>query len=61
MKSFQELKRDCKKDVSAFPTVKVALVGDTATQLLSTAIRGTGFDRGFHVDLFEAEYNQVEQ
>lgn len=61
MKSFQELKRNCKKDVSAFPTVKVALVGDTATQLLSTAIRGTGIDRGFHVDLFEAEYNQVEQ
>ena len=43
------------------PVIKVALVGDTATQLLSTAIQGTGIDRGFHIDLFEAEYNQVEQ
>lgn len=61
MKSFQELKRNCKKDVSGLPSVKVALVGDTATQLLSTAIKGTGVDLGFQVVLFEAEYNQVEQ
>lgn len=61
MKSFQELKRNCKKDVSVLPPVKVALVGDTATQLLSTAIKGTGVDLGFQVVLFEAEYNQVEQ
>ena len=61
MKSFQELKRNCKKETASLPVIKVALVGDTATQLLSTAIRGTGIDRGFHIDLFEAEYNQVEQ
>lgn len=61
MKSFQELKRNCKKETASLPVIRVALVGDTATQLLSTAIRGTGVDRGFHIDLFEAEYNQVEQ
>ncbi len=61
MKTFQELKRICKKETASLPVIKVALVGDTATQLLSTAIRGTGIDRGFHIDLFEAEYNQVEQ
>lgn len=61
MKSFQELKRNCKKDVTGLPPVKVALVGDTATQLLSTAIKGTGVDLGFQIVLFEAEYNQVEQ
>lgn len=61
MKSFQELKRNCKKETASLPVIRVALVGDTATQLLSTAIRGTGVDRGFHLDLFEAEYNQVEQ
>ena len=36
-------------------------MGDTATQLLGTAIRGTGAVRGYNIDLFEAEYNQVEQ
>ena len=61
MKSFKELKRNCKQDTSTLPSIKVALVGDTATQLLSTAIQGTGVDCGFNLELFEADYNQVEQ
>jgi len=61
MKSLVQLKKNLKKDFSAFPTLKLALVGDTATQLLCTAIRGTGVDRGYRIDLFEAEYNQVER
>ena len=61
MNTLQELKRSLKGDLSGLSTVKLALVGDTATQLLSTAIRGTGAIRGYNIDLFEAEYNQVEQ
>ena len=61
MNTIQELKRSLKGDHSGLPRIKVALVGDTATQLLATAIRGTGVQRGYNVELFEAEYNQVEQ
>lgn len=61
MKTIQELKRNLKKDNSGQPTIKVALAGDTATQLLCTAIRGMGVERGYNIELFEAEYNQVEQ
>ncbi len=43
------------------PKVKMALVGDTATQFLATAICGMGIERGYNVDLFEAEYNQVDR
>lgn len=43
------------------PVIKLALVGDTATQFLATAIRGTGVERGYQINLFEAEYNQVER
>lgn len=50
-----------KGDLSGLPKIKLALVGDTSTQLLATAIRGTGAIRGYNIDLFEAEYNQVEQ
>ncbi len=50
-----------KKDLTRLPSVKLAMVGDTATQLLATAIKGTGVERGLHVNLFEAEYNQVER
>ena len=60
MNTLQELKRSLKGDLSELPRIKVALVGDTATQLLATAIRGTGAVRGYNIDLFEAEYNQVE-
>lgn len=59
--SINQLKKNLKKDLSGFPVVKVAVVGDTATQLLCTAIRGMGVERGYNIDLFEAEYNQVER
>jgi len=52
------LKLDNKGELSS---LRIALVGDTATQLLCTAIRGMGVERGYNIDLFEAEYNQVER
>jgi len=61
MSSFKELKKELRKDLSSYPSFKLAVVGDTATQLLSTAIRGVGVEHGYNLILFEAEYNQVEQ
>lgn len=60
MKNLQELKRNLKKDNSTLPTIKLALAGDTATQLLVTAIRGMGVDRGYNIHFYEADYSQVE-
>ena len=61
MKTFQELKKITKRMPADLPAIKIALTGDTATQFLATAIRGTGAERGYQIDLFEAEYNQVER
>lgn len=61
MHTFKVLKRNLKKDVSTFPILKVSLLGDSATQFLAVAIRGEGIERGYNIDLFEAEYNQVER
>lgn len=61
MITFKELKRNLKKDVSSLPTIRVSLLGDSATQFLATSIKGMGIERGYYVDLFEAEYNQVER
>jgi len=58
---FKQLKRNLKRDTSALPVIKVALLGDTATQFLATALRGVAIERGYNLDLFEAEYNQVER
>lgn len=61
MISYKDLKKNLKKDKSMLPTIKVALLGDTATQFLATAIKGYGIEYGFNIDLFEAEYNQIER
>ena len=61
MQTFNQLKRNLKSDLTGLPSFKIAVVGDTATQLLCTAIRGMGVERGYNIYLFEAEYNQVER
>ena len=61
MESFNTLKKASKQDCSGLPKVRIALLGDTATQFLATAVKGLGKIRGFDVELFEAEYNQVER
>lgn len=39
----------------------MSLLGDTATQFLATSIKGIGVERGYNINLFEAEYNHVER
>jgi len=59
--NLKTLKQLLKSDSSKLTELKVALLGDTATQLLAMAIRGTGVERGYNIDLFESDYNQVER
>lgn len=61
MNTFKELKRNLKKDNSSLPEIKVSVVGDTATQFLATALQGEAIERGYRIDMFEAEYSQVER
>ena len=61
MISLTELKKSLKTDLNRLQSLKITDVGDTATQLLCTAIRGMGVVRGYNIVLFEAEYNQVER
>ena len=35
IRTYNELKKNLKKDLKSFPAIKVALLGDTATQLLA--------------------------
>ena len=60
MQSLKQLKKLAKQTVPG-PIYKVALLGDTATQLLATAIKGEAASRQQAIDLFEGEYNQVER
>ncbi len=40
--------------------MKVALLGDSAIQLLAQALRGAGFNEGFDLKVWEADFGQVE-
>ena len=60
MKTLRELKKLAKVELDV-PKMKIALLGDTATQLLVTAIKGEAVDRGINLDLYEGEYSQVER
>jgi len=59
MQTFKQLRKNCKGHEVAQGAPRVALVGDTATQFLSEALRGEAIYRGYDINLFEAEYNQV--
>ncbi len=61
MISFSQLKKNLKKDFSNLKSIKVALLGDTSTQFLSEAIRGTGYNYGFDFQILEADFNQIER
>ena len=58
--SFKELSKKSKKELPDAPYVKVALLGDTATQVLSKAIVGYGRTCGINIELQEADYNQLD-
>ena len=59
MHTFQELKKAAR--TFSAPGLKLALCGDSATQLLATALRGALALRNLGGDLLETDYNQVER
>lgn len=61
MLTFKELKRNLKNKIVDSDQLKVSLLGDSDTHFLSIALKGIAIDRGYALDLFEAEYNQVER
>src|SRR5579863_2250152 len=61
MDAFTRLKQNLKKDFSGLQPVRVALLGDTATQWLAQAIRGAGYERGLDLGLGEADFGQIGQ
>ena len=61
MKDFLQLKKNLKKDFSHLKAIKVAVLGDSATQFLTQSIRGLGYDNQFDLQIWEADFNQVER
>lgn len=60
IKDYASLKKNLKKDFSRLQQLKVAVLGDTATQFLVQSIRGHGYDYGYNLNIWEAEFNQID-
>ncbi|MCF2218596.1 HAD-IIIC family phosphatase [Chryseobacterium sp. PS-8] len=60
-KTFSELKKAEKTYPNAKKSIKVALLGDTATQFLNIALKGTARTEGFILEIFEADFGQISR
>lgn len=60
-KTFSELKKAEKRHLNSQKTIKVALLGDTATQFLHVALKGTAKTEGFNLEIFEADFGQISR
>ena len=62
MKSYSELKKNIKrvKETEGLRELRLALLGDTATQFLRTAIEGYGYEAGYRAEIYESEYDVME-
>lgn len=60
-KTFSELKKELRKDSKGLKNAKVALLGDTATQFLNIALKGTAITEGINLEIFEADFGQISR
>ena len=61
MIDFFLLKKNLKKPVEGFKTVRLAILGDSATQFIAQAIKGMGVENRLNLEIFEAEFNQIDR
>ncbi|MDR0811409.1 MAG: HAD-IIIC family phosphatase, partial [Paludibacter sp.] len=61
MLDFISLKKNLKKDLSGLKPLRLAILGDSATQFVATAIRGMGVEYALNLDVYEAEFNQIDR
>jgi FkbH-like protein len=60
MIAFNTLRKNLKKDFSGFKTIKLAVLADTASQLLVEAIRAWGYEVQLNFEVYEADYDQID-
>jgi FkbH-like protein len=58
---FNSLKKNLKRDFKDFKNFRIAVLGDSATQLLVQAIKGYGYVENIKFECFEAGYEQIER
>lgn len=57
---FSKLEKNCTLPTEEMPEYKMAVLGNCATQHLATAVKGYAYEMGIHMNVFDADYNQIE-
>ena len=58
--NFNELVKNIKKDPTDYKSIRLAILGNCATQFLVKAVTKFGQGKELKVEIFEADYNQVD-
>lgn len=61
MLDFKTLKKNLKKEVSGLRTIKLAILADSASQLIAQSIIGMGVESALNINVFEADFNQIDR
>ncbi|KIA90237.1 hypothetical protein OA86_04855 [Kaistella jeonii] len=61
MKTFSQLKKNAKKNAENSKKIRVAILGDTATQFLNVALKGTAFEQSYNFEIYEADFGQISR
>ncbi len=54
-----QLTKNCKRDMLHLPKLRLALLGDCATQHLATALKGYAYTQNLALHVLDADYNQI--
>lgn len=60
MLTLVDLKKNLRRDFTGMRPFRLGLLGDSATQLLHQAIRGYGYEFGWNIEIWEADYDQAD-
>ncbi|GAA4319357.1 HAD-IIIC family phosphatase [Mucilaginibacter gynuensis] len=61
IQTFNHLKKNLKKVSETQKVIKVAILSDSASQLITQAIKGYGVEHNVNFNIFEADYNQIDR
>jgi HAD superfamily phosphatase (TIGR01681 family) len=61
IQTFNHLKKNLKKATDSYKYIRIAILSDSASQLITQAIKGYGIEHSINFDVFEADYNQIDR
>ena len=59
-RSFKALRKNTEKDYSGFPSVKLAILSDTATQYLTQTLKAVAYEKRLDPEIYEAGFDRID-